>query len=191
MRILIIPEDFRLDQYILDPLIRAMLAYIGKPRARIAVCRDPVLGGVEQALDWERIAEVMELYPMVDLFLLIVDRDGLATRRPALDRIEVKAASRLGNDRLLLGECAWQELEVWVLAGHDLPDDWPWEQVRSDSHPKEVYFEPFALAQGLADAPAGGRKSLAEQAASRYGRIRMLCPEDVANLEGRIRAFIA
>jgi hypothetical protein len=38
MNVLIIPEDFRKDQYIVKPLIRRMLAEIGKPNANLRVC---------------------------------------------------------------------------------------------------------------------------------------------------------
>jgi len=190
MRVLVIPEDFRKDQYILDPLIRAMLSYLGEPSARIVVCRDPLLGGVDQALKWERVGEILERYPMIDLFMLVVDRDGMPGRRSALDRLEEQARSVLPGNRLLLGECAWQELEVWVLAGHDLQAAWAWAEIRAEAHSKEVYFEPFARDRGVAEAPAGGRKQLAEEAASRYTRIRQLCPEDVASLERRASGFL-
>lgn len=190
MRVVVIPEDFRKDQYILEPLIRAMVGHLGKATAKVAVCRDPLLGGVDAALEWKRIAEIIDRYPMADLFLLIVDRDGIATRRAALDRIEDQARERLSAGKLLLGECAWQELEVWVLAGHDLPREWVWADVRQEAHSKERFFEPFAQSRGVADGPAGGRKTLAREAAGRYGRIRQLCPEDVAVLEARTRTFI-
>ena len=35
-----------------------------------------------------------------------------------------------------------------------------------------------------------GRKTLAEEAARRYDRIRQLCPEDIADLEDRVRSFV-
>lgn len=189
MRILVIPEDFRKDQYILEPLVRAMLSQLGKPTARVAILRDPLLGGVDEALKWGRLDEVFERYPMVDLFLLTVDRDGLPGRRASLDRLEEQARDVLADGRLLLGECAWQELEVWVLAGHDIQAAWAWADVRAEPHSKEVYFEPFARDRGLADEPAGGRKRLAEEAATRYARVRQLCPE-VAGLEGRLYDFL-
>jgi hypothetical protein len=37
-----------------------------------------------------------------------------------LDHLEARAAVYLGDDRRFLAEHAWQELEVWALAGHDL-----------------------------------------------------------------------
>ncbi|AKT42767.1 hypothetical protein [Chondromyces crocatus] len=77
--------------------------------------------------------------------------------------------------------------EVWLLAGHDLPKDWGWQDVRSHEHPKEAYYRPFAKSRGVLEEPAEGRGVLAKEAASRYARIRSLCPE-VAALEARLEA---
>jgi hypothetical protein len=187
MNVLIIPEDFRKDQYMLKPIITAMLKELGKANAKVRVCQDPLLGGVGQALKWERIEEIINRYKgMVNLFLLCVDRDGKSGRKSALEKIEEKAANILGSNRTLLAENAWQEIEVWVLAGHNLPSDWNWQEILEEINPKEMYFIPFAQQRNLLDSPGEGRKTLAEEAGQRYSRIRQLCPEDIANLENRI-----
>lgn len=191
MNVLIIPEDFRKDQYILKPIITEMLKALGIPRAEVRVCQEPLLGGISQSLDWGRINEILDRYRgMVDLFLLCVDRDGQPGRKAALTRLEEQAAAQLAEGKRLLGENAWQEIEVWVLAGHDLPSNWVWRDIRAEVNPKEAYFEPFATQQGVRQSPGGGRKALAQQAARRYSRIRRLCPEDVAALEARIRDWM-
>ena len=59
-------------------------------------------------------------------------------------------------DRKFLAENAWQEVEVWVLAGHDLPSDWVWNAVREEPNPKEIYFEPFAKLRNVLDEPGQG-----------------------------------
>lgn len=43
MRVLIIPEDVKKDQYILKPIIRAMLQALDRSHARLQVCQDPPL----------------------------------------------------------------------------------------------------------------------------------------------------
>ncbi len=91
MNVLIIPEDFRKDQFVLKPIVERMFAEIGKPRAKVLICFDPLLGGIDQATNWDRIRDILDMYPMVDIFLLLVDRDGSATRRAALNRIEINA----------------------------------------------------------------------------------------------------
>ncbi len=192
MRVVIIPEDFRNDQYILKPLVEAMLAAAGRPRARVTVCRDPVVRGVGQALDRDVLAQILERYSgMTDLFLLCVDRDGVASRRHALEALEAHAAGLLSPGQVLLGENAWQELEVWVLAGQtDLPGSWDWKAIRAEVDPKEKYYEPYAHRRGMSEQVGGGRKILAEEAARRYQRVRSLCPEDVQHLEARITNWI-
>ena len=62
MNVLIIPEDFRKDQYILNPIFRRLFRDGGRPRSRIRVCQDPLLGGVTEALKSERLSEIFERY---------------------------------------------------------------------------------------------------------------------------------
>jgi len=175
MNVLVIPEDFRKDQYMLKPIILAMMSNIGKPRAKVRVCQDPLLGGVVQATKWERMKEIVDRYAMVNLFVLCVDRDGVEGRRASLDFIEENARNELGFGRFFVAENAWQEIEVWVLAGHDLPPEWSWQEIRKEKNPKEEYFIPYSEQRGLSDEPGQGRRTLAREAARRYERIRKLC----------------
>jgi hypothetical protein len=191
MNVLIIPEDFRKDQYIVEPVIRRMLSEVGKPTARVRVCRDPLMGGVAAAMNWTRVKEVLDRYRgMVDLFLLLVDRDGNEGRRVALTRLEESASSELPSGRTLIGENAWQEIEVWALAGQELPKDWSWNAIVEEVHVKESYFEPLAQLRGLTKEPGGGRKTMGVEAARNYSRVRSRCRNDVSILEGRIKAWI-
>jgi hypothetical protein len=191
MNVLIIPEDFRKDQFMLKPIVAAMLDWLGVA-ARVRVCQDPLLGGVTEALKWERIEDIIEQYSWkVQLFLLCVDRDGQEGRRAALNRLEDKAAAILPAGRLLLAENAWQEIEVWVLAGHDLPKEWEWHAIRAERDVKEAYYQPYARLRGVINSPSEGRRKLAEEAAGRYIRVRQFCPEDIGALEARIRVQMA
>ena len=186
MNVLIIPEDFRNDQYILKPLFSRLFQSIGKRPARVRVCLDPLLGGVGEALKSERIAEVVRRHAgMTDIFILCIDRDGDANRRQRLDSLQ----EEFGNGQLFLflAENAWEELETWVLAGLDLPTEWNWRVVRAEVQVKERYFEPLADQHNLSDAPGGGRKPLAEEASRRIGAIRQKCPEDFDALAQRLQ----
>lgn len=49
MNVLVIPEDFRKDQYMLKPIVEAMMKEVGQ-KAKVAVCQNPLLGGIDQAL---------------------------------------------------------------------------------------------------------------------------------------------
>ena len=134
VRILVIPEDDRKDQYILNPIFSQLLRSIGKPRARIRVCQDPRLGGIAEAMKSDRISEIVGRYKgMMDIFILCVDRDGEKGRRQRLDQIETE----FGDVQIFLAENAWEELETWVLAGLNLPTDWDWKTVRAEVQVKE------------------------------------------------------
>lgn len=187
MRVLIIPEDFRNDQYILRPLFQRLFRSLQRP-ATVTVCMDPLLGGVSEALNSERLAEVVAQYDgMIDLFILCVGRDGDAGRRGRLDRIE----QRFGNTRIFLAENAWEELETWLLAGVVLPNAWRWAAVRGEVSVKEVYFAPLAELRGVASDPGGGRRLLGEEASHHVAAIRQKCPEDFGRLANRIRDIVA
>jgi hypothetical protein len=186
MNVLIIPEDFTIDQYMLKPLIKAMLEAVGKPTANVQVCQDPRFRGIAQLMDWKQLEPVItRRYPMVDLFIICVDRDGEEGRKEGVNRLE-QLAEEAAPGCIVLAENAWQEIEVWVLAGHVLPKAWNWKVLRQERDPKEKYYVPYATQRGVLDEPAQGRKRLAEEAARQYKRVRSRCPEDFAHLEERL-----
>ena len=184
MRVLVVPEDFRYDQYILKPLFERLFASMGKPNARVQVCRDPLLGGVSEAMKPENLQDVVDQHEgMTDIFILCVDRDGEEGRRQRLDELE----DMFENGRNFLSECAWEEIETWALAGLQLPNGWNWADVRAEIHVKETYFDPLAKKRGVADGPDRGRKALGEEAARHIPAIRSKCPEDFDALAERLR----
>lgn len=194
MNVLVIPEDATNDQFVLKPIVTKLLELAGIKTVNLRVCQEPRLRGVYDALKSDRIAQVIRRHRyQVDLFLLIVDRDGKPGRRLRLDEIEQEAKKLLAsNDQWFLAENAWQEVEVWALAGVDKSQwlkGWDWKAIREEVNPKEVYFEPLAAARGLANEPGQGRVTLGREAAQNYPRIRSLCREDVAELETRVRAL--
>ena len=186
MNVLIIPEDFRYDQYILKPLFQRLFRSLNR-RARVEVLKDPLLGGVGEALKSERLEEVVEQYDgMTDLFILCVDRDGDTSRRQRLTAIEQEFGS---PRRRFLAENAWEEIETWVLAGIDLPNRWQWAEVRREVHVKERYFDVLAQQRAIADDPGRGRKTLGEEASRNIGAIRQKCREDFDRLAEQIRVM--
>ena len=190
MNVLIIPEDFRKDQFILKPLFYRLFRRLGAPNAYVEICRDPLLGGVGEALKSERIAEIVrDNRGMTDIIILCVDRDGEVGRRQRLDDIEATIQAQLGNSVRFLAENAWEELETWVLAGLDLPGNWRWADVRAEIQVKERYFEPLAVLRGFANSQGGGRKALAELASRRIPAIRQKCPEDFDALAQRLQSI--
>ena len=187
MNVLIIPEDFLKDQFILKPIFERLFQSFGKTRAKIRVCQEPRLRGVAQALDPEQVSEILDRYKgKMDIFILCVDRDKNVHRRRRLDDLE----SRHGGQWVFLAENAWEEIETWLMAGVELPADWKWQDVRAEVHVKETYFEPFAALRGLSDAPGGGRKDLGREAARRISAIRQKCPQDFDSLARRLEAVV-
>ena len=183
VNVLVIPEDFRKDQYILKPLFNRLFRSIGRSSTRVQVCQDPLLGGVREALKPGLLAEIVERYGgMTDIFILCVDRDGEAGRRQRLDQIEAE----MGNGRAFLAENAWEELETWVLAGLDLLSGWTWADVRAEIHVKERFFDVLARARGIADGPGGGRKDWGNRRHDGSRAIRQKCVEDFDSLARRI-----
>jgi hypothetical protein len=108
-----------------------------------------------------------------------------------LDDLERKIPKILHPPRLFLAERAWQEVEVWALAGIDrrLEPKWTWGAIRGERDSKEMYFEPIAKARLLFNSPGQGRKELGLEFARNYANIRQNCPE-IRNLEERIRLWI-
>lgn len=187
MRVLISPEDFRKDQYILRPLFQRLFASMGKSRIKVIVCEDPLLGGITEALKDARLQEVVDRYRgMIDVFVLCVDRDGETGRRKRLEKIEAD----FGVQVRFLAENAWEELEVWTLAGLDLLPGWRWSDVRGEVSVKERYFDVLAEDRGIAGGPGGGRKRLGEEAARNIATIRQKCPEDFCGLARRLEEMV-
>jgi hypothetical protein len=80
---------------------------------------------------------------------------------------------------------------VWILAGHELPPEWDWKEVRHHRDPKEAYFVPFAKVKKVSSfLPGRGRRQLSQEAARHFDRIRQRCPEDVGELENRLRQWL-
>ena len=61
--VLLIPEDFRNDQYILKPIFKRLFSDLGRPTLRVEVCLEPLLGGVQEALKSERLERCSSAIP--------------------------------------------------------------------------------------------------------------------------------
>ena len=107
-------------------------------------------------------------------------RSGLITA------IEQRITQQLRPGAIFLGENAWQEVEIFILAGHELPQGWNWQDVRSDIDVKNTYFLAFAKAAGTLHLPHLGRKKLMQAALGNWQRIKSRCPEDVGRIFNRL-----
>ncbi len=190
---MVIPEDFRKDQYTLRPIVKAMFRHLGRANVLVSICTDPNIGGVDDALKWDRIHEILDMYgAYYHAYLLCVDRDCEEGRCVQLAKLEERALSDADRKYYLFAENAWQELEAWILAGMtDLPKAWDWKQVRSERELKETYYDAYVEQRMLDHHPDGGRGELAIEAARQYrNRVRRLCPEDIMALENRVKIWL-
>lgn len=186
--VLVIPEDFTKDQHILKPVVEKILMEIGKPNATVEVCLDPNLGGIGQALKLERLRDdVVVQYPMVDLFVLLVDQDGLVGRQNSIKQIEEYFEMELTpRKKQFVAELARQEVEAFILAGQDLPADWKWKDIRNDPDVKNTYFAKLVALKNTSRFPYEGRKTLMAESIKNWSRIKSRCPEDIGNLIAKL-----
>jgi hypothetical protein len=189
VNVLVIPEDHTKDWLILEPILQTMMKKVGKATAKLRVNQEGCKG-VSAVTAWDFIlSTIEERRQVIDLFLLIVDRDGVESRAHSLASIEEKAQRLLSSQgKTLFAECACQEVEAWIIAGHEhLPKGWKWQEIQEAPDVKELYYLPFARAKGMLERPHEGRGGLARQAD--YKRIQSRCLE-LRRLEERIREWL-
>ena len=104
MNVMIIPEDPTNDHYLLLPLFERLFASIGRPQTKVTICLNPRMRGINDALNTNRLRDVVARYPMVDYFILCVDRDGNKKRRDRLNEIE----NLFSGKTTLIAENAWE-----------------------------------------------------------------------------------
>jgi hypothetical protein len=180
VKILVIPEDQRLDGHIVKPVIEALLADIPL-RARVDVLAEPRLRGASHVFS-EKGADgngpplletIMAENPMVDCFVLVIDRDC------DRDGHEAKVAAREQKYEKLIGCLAVQELEVWMLALHKDKLEKAgtrWREVREHCDPKERWAAPLLEELG-SEGPGGGRKKAMRALSGNLKTLMSLCDE--------------
>ena len=192
LNVLVLTEDFRKDQHVLRPIIRALFTHLGKSNASIRFCMDAsCMQGVNAVMKWENIHRILNQHKNTfQMFVLLVDRDGDDNRCQAFQTLRQKARDEMGV-RAFIPEHAWQEIEVWALAGcDDLPPEWNWADIRNEPNPKETYFLPYSKERGYVNLEHNGRAAIATQAAQCYRRIRQHCHE-LQDLEKKIQDILA
>lgn len=180
---MVIPEDPTNDQYILKPVVEHLFAGLGKS-PRVQVLSNPRLQGVSQALSADMLAKIVESYPMIDLFLVLVDRDA-EPKRPLL--AEERAQEH--PDRLFV--ClAIEEVEVWMLALHRDSLETPWQEARAERDPKERFAQPFLAARAPKLSPGGGRVWAMRELGTKWKGVLKVCPE-LAELEQTLQGWLS
>lgn len=183
--VLVVPEDPTLNGYILRPLVERILHECGKPNAKITILPNPRAQGYEHAKSLLE-SKLFYTYRHMDLFLFLPDADGKDRSAP-LRALEARATEA---GLKLICECAVQEVEVWLLAGHTDKLDQEWQQIRNDSHVKENVFQPFLMHYGDMRRAGGGRDLLMRETLSNYNGLLARCPE-IKSLQDRICAAVS
>jgi hypothetical protein len=191
IRVFVVCEDHTLDQYVVRPVISALLSHLGKPKSVVKVVTDPKLNGID-SLKREFDGILARYSAIGNIVVFAIDADGNDGRPGKSDRQK--------NFEELLASCAdadagavvaaLQELEVWALWGSKGQIKESWANVRKEMHPKETYFDRL-----LIDAdkrhPGKGRARLIEiSLSSGWPSLAKGCPE-LGVLEDRFRAVLA
>lgn len=181
-KVLVIPEDPTFNGYILKPLVEAILAEAGKPKAKVQMLTNPKVGGFDQAR--RAIREVLpDSYRHWDLWLFIPDADRAS--EPAMKELEEGAHAQ---GICLLCCPAQPEVEIYCCVASRDALSAPWDKVRSSSRMKEEYFDPLLREHGEMNRAGGGRETLIVASLSKMETLFRLCPE-LARLRDRIQSL--
>ena len=189
MRILLVVEDPLLDQHIAKPIVERLVG-LAHGQHEVRIMQDPRFRGDTDALDRERISEVLAKWSWrTDVFVLLVDRDcnrcGVTEARIIARQEEAQRAGFA-----LIGQCAIQELEVWLLAAFQDQLGVSWKDVRAECDPKERFFDGLVEQLGIGSTgPSRGRKELMQSAIGKLKTIRSRCKE-VDHLGRRLVRFL-
>jgi hypothetical protein len=182
VKVLVIPEDPKLDQHILKPVVERIFTDLGKA-PRVTVLPKPRLRGVAQALNPDILADIVANYPMSDLFLVLVDRDGDEARAAVANAREAEHPGRL------FVCLAIEEIEVWMLAIHSDILEMGWGEIRAEIHPKERLAKPFLRERAPRLDAGEGRSWAMRDLGKQWRGVLRRCPE-LEDLKRRIGAWL-
>lgn len=184
LRVLVVPEDPTYNGYILKPVIQALLAAAGRPRAVVTVLSSPRLTGFDHAMRAIR-DELPAKYRHFDLWIFVPDADRAGEAAMA------KLEADLGKVGIRLLVCAAQpEVEIYACVAHRASLGMSWNDARQHRSFKEQVFEPVLARHGDPRRPGGGRDQLVASALSNFQALLQFCPE-LATLLERIRGQVA
>ena len=183
LRVLVIPEDPTNNGYILRPLVQALVAAAGRPRAVVTVLSNPRLTGFDHAARALR-DDLSTRYRHYDLWLFMPDADRAVPA--AMTGYEAELAQQ--GVRLLT--CAAQpEVEIYACTAFRNEIGMPWEQARAHHRFKEQVFEPLLAKYGDSRRPGGGRDQMIAASLARFPSLLQLCPE-LGQLRDRIAEVV-
>jgi len=192
-KVAVVCEDHTLDQYVVVPIIRAVLSAAGKPQAVVRVVTSPQLRGISNVeTEFEAIAT--RYAAINDLVIFALDRDALDGQDGRGDRAagfssKVAALAPAIRDKVEV-VLAVEETEVWALWGVRAEIGDSWSVVRRERDSKERYFDPF-VTKGDMRQPGQGRTRLVGLTLEQgWSSLSTGCPE-LADLKSRVAAKAA
>ena len=182
--VLVIAEDPIYNGIILKPLVSAILADAGKPRANIRVADKPRSRGYSDALRLVRHG-FPNRYGHHDLWLFFPDADRAGP--DAMTRLESDLAKR--SVRLLCCP-AEPEVEIFACFGFRHEINIGWDEARTHPRLKEEIFNPLLLQPEFRDLSlvhrsSKGRARMIKKSLRNLPQLYRLCPE-LARLRLRI-----
>lgn len=182
-RVLVIPEDPTYNGYILRPLVEAILAEAGRPKAKVQVLTNPRMTGYDHAK--EAIScRLIDSYAHWDLWIFMPDADRAGTEAMALLEQDLQT-----KGITLLCCPAQPEVEIYACAAFRSEIPAGWDAARRDARMKKDVFEPILRTYGDPRRPGGGRDLLIEKSLRNLPLLFQLCPE-LATLRDRITASL-
>jgi hypothetical protein len=180
-------EDHTLDQYIVRPVISALLADLGRPSADVRVITNPRIQGISNLK--AKACSILERYSLISaLVIFIVDCDCEDGQNGRLDRYALfrNLLDNCSNHDTAALVVARQEVEVWALWGSRSNLGVSWQTVVRERHPKERFFEPLTTPADNR-VPGRGRQRLI--ALSLDQGLRSLCSgcPELKDLQDEIR----
>jgi len=170
-RVLVIPEDPTHNGYLLKPVVEAVLADAGRPRARVTVLNNPRLEGYDHALRAIR-DELPDRYGFWDLWVFIPDADRASVE--AMANLE----KELGEKGIsLICSPAQPEVEIYACAAFRKEISLSWDDVRSHAAMKEEIFESLLEHHGDSRRAGAGRDLMVAASLANLPLLYQLCPE--------------
>ena len=188
-KVSVICEDHTLDQFVVRPVMAALLAYIGKPNAQVRVVTSPRIHGYEDLL--RQVCELVDRWAIIsDVVILAVDTDCEdGNTRPRNKPLSLANALReCERTENVVVVFARQEIEVWALWGIRSQLGVPWAEVLDDCDPKEAFFEPQVTDADRGRPDRGRTRLVASSLIAGWQSIKSGC-EELAQLEIDIRSL--
>ena len=187
---MVIVEDPTYDRYIVQPVIEALVAQLGR-RARVDTLINPHIRGIEDAI--RRTPDMLARYPQHDVFVLVLDRDGDEGRATRLTDLRGRIQAGVRPAKPLLCCLAEEEVETWLLAAQwaacrRAQPTWRWADVRAAVDVKERYFQPFFAQHRNLRLPGQGRAQL--MSSMDVAALVDKCPE-VGDLRHQMQAVLS